>query len=436
MSTASMSTASSLNISGAASPPQPSPNFLAPASQIGEPMKVQMQGYMPAQQQDEHGMLQRLQSLEKQLQGAIMQLTLEVAERRQDACCQTLYELEARKLRQEQQMRMKECQTRQSPHTLQQILPQSNRGTGQEHEGYPLLLSQLLQRQHPVSADACHADIADKESCNGAVTSARYKTCDAGAQAGDSRRTLVVQKINQLGFNAPQVLKTYFSQFGKVDRIHLPSKLKQRSMQGVPRPSSIGFIVMSNETEARAALESGPVFTINGKAINVRAYNQAKQDAETGGDVTTQTQKSTASLSAQEKEEKENLQNAACHLTVVLLKINRLGRDAAHIIEEHYSKFGKVQRVCIPSKTKRAKNPSSTYSYRRVSGLGFLVMSSEEEVQAIIGAGPEHMVDGKAINIRAFRRNEHKNLGECETLDEEIPGTNDDELLTWHTESL
>lgn len=100
---------------------------------------------------------------------------------------------------------------------------------------------------------------------------------------------------------------------------------------------------------------------------------------------------------------------ADCHRTVVTLKINRLGFEAEQLLKEHYSKFGKVDYVCVPLKVNRvaATATSPALSHLRPSGLGFVVMSKEEEVQAILAAGNEQQVCGKTITVRAFKQGEN-----------------------------
>jgi hypothetical protein len=113
------------------------------------------------------------------------------------------------------------------------------------------------------------------------------------------------------------------------------------------------------------------------------------------------------------------------HRTVVALKINRLGFDAEKLLKEHYASFGTVDYVCVPLKVNRvpATSTSPAHSHLRPSGLGFVVMSKESEVQAILAAGEEQIVNGKVINVRAFKQGEEKDgeNGEGKDADKDEP---------------
>lgn len=100
----------------------------------------------------------------------------------------------------------------------------------------------------------------------------------------------------------------------------------------------------------------------------------------------------------------EDLHNVDNNRILLTRKTNRLGFDSAQALEEHFSKYGKVYRVLVAHC--HAKSRSLHY---RPSGLGFVVMTTAEEVQAILAQGTEHSVspgggqENVTIHVRAFR---------------------------------
>jgi hypothetical protein len=97
------------------------------------------------------------------------------------------------------------------------------------------------------------------------------------ALLGDNSRIVMVRKISRLGLNSPELLKTYFSAFGIVERVmvsHTTPKSKGRSTERQRmRPAATGFVVMTTCDEAAAMLnhECG-THIINGETICVTAF--------------------------------------------------------------------------------------------------------------------------------------------------------------------
>lgn len=109
------------------------------------------------------------------------------------------------------------------------------------------------------------------------------------------------------------------------------------------------------------------------------------------------------------EEEKETLRTnlrdlSLCEHTHVIMvrKINRLGIDSPALLEAHFSKYGPVQRVMVSHS--RAKSIFGRAGAARVrpAGLGFLIMSRAEDVDAILASGPEHNVEGALITTSRF----------------------------------
>lgn len=118
----------------------------------------------------------------------------------------------------------------------------------------------------------------------------RTKTVDKDTNVGsgakqdvrdaDRSRTLVCLKVNRLGFEAEKDLLAHYSQFGKVDYVFVPLKVKRVHATAMTpshshlRPSGLGFVVMDKEEVAQAIIASGSEQVVNGKVISVRAFKQ------------------------------------------------------------------------------------------------------------------------------------------------------------------
>jgi len=102
----------------------------------------------------------------------------------------------------------------------------------------------------------------------------------------DRPRTLVCLKVNRLGFEAEKALLAHYSQFGKVDHVFVPLKVKRVHATATSpshshlRPSGLGFVIMNKEEVAQAILASGSEQTVNGKIISVRAFKQGLNNEE------------------------------------------------------------------------------------------------------------------------------------------------------------
>ncbi|KAF4665011.1 Acyl-CoA dehydrogenase member 10 [Perkinsus chesapeaki] len=85
----------------------------------------------------------------------------------------------------------------------------------------------------------------------------------------DEKRVFTVRKVHKLGFKARHILREYFSKFGHVrDVVLLPMRAKPRPGPGGivrgPRPSSMGFVVMSSPEEVRRVLDVDGVHIVRG----------------------------------------------------------------------------------------------------------------------------------------------------------------------------
>jgi hypothetical protein len=73
------------------------------------------------------------------------------------------------------------------------------------------------------------------------------------------------------------------------------------------------------------------------------------------------------------------------------------------MLEDHYKNYGSVERVLVAHS--HVKSPYRRYVKRlRPSGLGFVVMSTIAEVDAILADGAEQLVAGALIKVQRFER--------------------------------
>jgi len=135
----------------------------------------------------------------------------------------------------------------------------------------------------------------------------------------------------------------------------------------------------------------------------------ARSDAGGKGSVCAHDSKTSGKTTSTEEGQKEFQKADHCRI-VVATKINRLGFNAEKVLKKHFAHFGKIRHVTVPQKVKQHTATMGTpgHSHLRPSGLGFIVMDTEEEVQAILAVGAEHVVFGKMINVRAFKQEEEQ----------------------------
>lgn len=87
---------------------------------------------------------------------------------------------------------------------------------------------------------------------------------------------------------------------------------------------------------------------------------------------------------------------------LIARKINRLGFGSPAALEEHFSWYGKVEKVLVAHSL--VKSDSGSMPRLRPSGLGFIVMAKNEEAQAILDVGTEQMVRGCVVRVQPFER--------------------------------
>ena len=88
----------------------------------------------------------------------------------------------------------------------------------------------------------------------------------------DEQNIFVVRRINKLRSDAGQVIRDYFSQMGAVVKVLLLPWRRPRD-SGRPRPSSLGFVLMSDSAET-AMILSKVEHIIAGFTIPVEPYHR------------------------------------------------------------------------------------------------------------------------------------------------------------------
>jgi hypothetical protein len=102
-------------------------------------------------------------------------------------------------------------------------------------------------------------------------------------QAEDPNKIVIVRKINRLGFDSSNILKTHFGQFGHVEKVLLSNAHTKQpgvSYQIRLRPSGIAFVVFESAEAAAQVLAQGEVHTICGLEVWVRAFERRQFDDE------------------------------------------------------------------------------------------------------------------------------------------------------------
>lgn len=99
----------------------------------------------------------------------------------------------------------------------------------------------------------------------------------------DTKRVLMVRKINKLGLESSLFLKEYFSQFGSVEKVMVAhTRVRAKGLEKARiRPAPLGFVVLSNTEEANAALAQGAEHSVKGVDIGVFSFESHPADEST-----------------------------------------------------------------------------------------------------------------------------------------------------------
>jgi hypothetical protein len=81
-------------------------------------------------------------------------------------------------------------------------------------------------------------------------------------------------------------------------------------------------------------------------------------------------------------------------------KMNRFGEDAKPVLNAYFSAFGTVEHVLV-SVSRQAKGPGKS-SRLRMTSVGFVVMNSSKDAEAVLAFGAEHVVQGLSIFVSGY----------------------------------
>eukprot|EP00746_Dinoflagellata_sp_MGD_P149318 gnl/MRDRNA2_/MRDRNA2_81366_c0_seq1.p1 gnl/MRDRNA2_/MRDRNA2_81366_c0~~gnl/MRDRNA2_/MRDRNA2_81366_c0_seq1.p1 ORF type:complete len:324 (+),score=82.79 gnl/MRDRNA2_/MRDRNA2_81366_c0_seq1:119-973(+) len=86
---------------------------------------------------------------------------------------------------------------------------------------------------------------------------------------------VIVRKIKKLGFESPQILDHFFSQYGEVKELlvaHSHVKPTAKRPNGRVRPAALGFVVMATEEGAQNAFKAGTEQWLHGVNIELAPF--------------------------------------------------------------------------------------------------------------------------------------------------------------------
>jgi hypothetical protein len=179
-------------------------------------------------------------------------------------------------------------------------------------------------------------------------------------------------------------------------------------MGGIPVPGMRGLLPPRAAPKPRYIPEAGPVGRIPKVDGSIRTTRDgaAKLSRYAAAPATytgaaTQGQEFSADFTL--RTHLRELQKVELGRIVLIRKISKLGFDSAPILEKHYSRFGKVEKVLVAHSHVKPQHCGQGVRLRP-SGLGFVVMSQPQQVEAILAAGEHQVVQGVRVCVRKFER--------------------------------
>jgi len=87
---------------------------------------------------------------------------------------------------------------------------------------------------------------------------------------------------------------------------------------------------------------------------------------------------------------------------LIVRNIKRLGLESSELLRQHFSRLGEVEEVCVAHSFEKpnAKRTKHRNGRIRPAALGFVVMASEEDAQAVLAAGSDQTVGQVCVNVR------------------------------------
>jgi len=103
------------------------------------------------------------------------------------------------------------------------------------------------------------------------------KTQLQALQQEDPETVFIARRINKLGFNSADQLRSHFATYGEVKCVHVShSRVKSMrpDVQWRMRAASLGFVVMASAEATRNILRDSPEHVVNGVAIRVYEFHK------------------------------------------------------------------------------------------------------------------------------------------------------------------
>jgi hypothetical protein len=100
----------------------------------------------------------------------------------------------------------------------------------------------------------------------------------------------------------------------------------------------------------------------------------------------------------------DKLQEEEPHCVFIARKISFMGFQSQDLLASHYGKYGSVSKVLVAHSKVKPFHVKGGQPRIRPGSLGFVVMTSAESVNAILGEGKEQTVAGHRIWIEPFER--------------------------------
>lgn len=153
-----------------------------------------------------------------------------------------------------------------------------------------------LERCYLAQSDCQGASRVSKNAEN-KMSSGTMKNQLEALQTEDPATVFIARGINKLGFSSARILKSHFSHYGQIKRIHVSaSRVKSMHRYGEARPKEIhwrrraaplGFIVMQSAESVSQILALGLEQDVNGVTVRLQPFHRhsyTKEPSEDSGD--------------------------------------------------------------------------------------------------------------------------------------------------------
>ncbi|KAK2951436.1 putative Polyadenylate-binding protein [Blattamonas nauphoetae] len=170
-------------------------------------------------------------------------------------------------------------------------------------------------------------------------------------------------------------LEQLFSQYGSVIHCHLLTDPAGRSRCS-------GFVRMSLNQEAQAAIRGLDQKVLNGKQISVKVDNPTERKHNQGG----RRSRDGGGPYQQQQNSFSNMQSGANGFTIFIYNLPAAGED--EFITSYFSQFGQIQKMSVP------RHPTGA-----ARGFGFVTYGSVEEANKAIMTMNGVIVNGKELQV-------------------------------------